>query len=77
MTYKLNPEIGKILSPVVLTFPDGERKKYINGAVVIEDVFNKMLLIETVRAVENTVEIILTEPQMTASTWIGEEQTFF
>ncbi len=77
MTYKLNPEIGKIQSPIVLILPDGERKKYINGVAVCEAVFNKMLLIETVRAVENTVEIILTEPQMTASTWIGEEQTFF
>ena len=77
MTYKLNPEIGKIQSPVILILPDGERRKYINGAAVAEDVFDQRLLIDTVRAVGNTVEIKLTEPQMKASTWIGEEQTFF
>lgn len=77
MTYKLNPEIGKIQSPVILIFPDGERKKYINGAAVCEAVFDQMLLIDTVRAVGNTVEIVLAESKMTSSTWIGEEQTFF
>ena len=77
MTYKLNPEIGKIQSPVILIFPDGERREYIDGAAVVEDVFDKMLLMELLRAVGNTVEIKLAESQMTASTRIGEEQTFF
>ena len=77
MTYKLNPSLEKIQSPVVLIFPDGERREYINGVAVVEDVFDQMLLIDTIRAVGDTVEIKLTEQQMTASTWIGEEQTFF
>ena len=77
MTYKLNPSLEKIQSPILLIFPDGERREYKDGAAVVEDVFDKMLLIETVRAVGNTVEIKLTEPQIKASTWIGEEQTFF
>ena len=77
MTYKLNPEIGKIQSPVVIIFPGGERREYIDGAAVAEDVFDKGFIVESLRAVENTVEIKLTEPQTMASTWIGEEQTFF
>ncbi len=77
MTYKLNPEIGKIQSPVVLILLDGERREYKDGAAVVEDVFDQMFVVEIVRAVEDTVEIKLTEPQMMSSTWIGEEQTFF
>lgn len=77
MTYKLNPSLEKIQSPVILILPDGERREYIDGAAVVEDVFDKMLLINTVRAVGNTVEIKLAEPQMAASTWTGEGQTFF
>lgn len=77
MTYKLNLSLGKIQSPVVLIFLDGERKKYQNGAAVVETAFDKMLLIDSLRAVENTVEIVLTQQKMTASAWIGEELTFF
>ena len=77
MTYKLNPSLEKIQSPIVLIFSDGERREYIDGAAVCEAVFDQMLLMELLRAVENTVEIKLTEPQTMASTWIGEEQTFF
>ena len=73
MTYKLNPEIGKIVSPVVLIFPDGERKKYLTGAAVCEAVFDRRFLVKAVRAVENTVEIVLTEVEMVNSSWIGEE----
>ena len=32
MTYKLNPEIGKITSPVELIFLDGEKRRFDNGA---------------------------------------------
>ena len=77
MTYKLNPSLEKIQSPVILILPDGERREYIDGAAVTEDVFNKMLLIDSLRAVGNTVEIKLAEPKVETTTWIGEEQTFF
>ena len=78
MTYKLNPAIGKIQSQVVLVFPDGERKKYITGAAACEDVFDRKFVVETIRAVENIVEIKLAEiTGLNSSTWIGEEQTSF
>ena len=77
MTYKLNPAIGKIESPVILCLPSGERRRYQNGADVVEDVFEGRFLIESLRAVENTLEIVLAEPEMNSSTWIGEEQTSF
>jgi hypothetical protein len=31
MTCKLNPAIKKVVSPIVLIFPYGERKQYKNG----------------------------------------------
>ena len=77
MTYKLNPAIEKKESPVVLAFPSGERQRYQNGAAVVKDVFDHKYLLEAFRAVEDTVEIILTEPEMNSSTWIGEEQMSF
>lgn len=77
MTYKLNPSLEKIQNPVILILPDGERREYKDGAVVVEDVFDQRLLIDLLRAVGNTVEIVLAESKMTSSTWIGEEQTFF
>ena len=36
MTYKLNPELRKIQSPVVLVFPSGETRKYECGYAVAE-----------------------------------------
>ena len=78
MTYKLNPAIGKIESPIVLIFPGGEKRNYKNGAGGVEDVFDHKYLIESLRAVGDVVEITLTEStEMNSSTWIGEEQTFF
>ena len=77
MTYKLNPAIGKIESPVILFLPSGERREYQNGTEVTEDVFDHKYLIESLWAVGDTVEIVLTEMQAGLSTWIGEEQTFF
>ena len=78
MTYKLNPAIGKIESPVILCLPSGEKREYQNGAAVVEDVFDRRFLIESLRAVGDTVEVVLSEnTEMNSSTWIGEEQTSF
>ena len=77
MTYKLNPEIGKIQSPVILIFPNGQRAEYASGAAVVEDTFDQMFVVEAVRAVMNTVEIKLAGQKIIDSTWIGEEQSFF
>lgn len=77
MTYKLNPAIGKIESPVILYLPSGERRRYRNGAGVVEDLFDRRFMIESLRAVENTVEVVLSEQIVVNTSWIGEEQTSF
>ena len=41
MTYKLDPSISKISSPVVLIFPNGTGREYGNGVAVVEDHFEE------------------------------------
>ena len=57
MTYKLNPFLGKIISSIVLTFPDGERYEFENGESVVAKEFNQKYEIISIRAVEDVVEI--------------------
>ena len=76
MTYKLNPAIAKITSPVTLIFPNGARHSYTSGAAVADKTFNEKYRVTEIRAAGDVVEIRL-EPIITpAINAIGEE-TFF
>ena len=77
MTYKLNPEIRKILSPVVLAFPDGTKQQYVDGNTVADDVFDHKYLISTVRAVDDIIELKLVEQEAPNMNWSGEAATSF
>ena len=77
MTYKLEPGLSRITSPIVLIFPDGHREEYSSGTDVVEAVFDCRYRVSEIRAVENTVEIVLEEMVMPGVNWAGEEQTFF
>ena len=77
MTYKINPEVSKIESPIVLVFPNGEKKSYHSGIDVAEAAFDRRYIISTLKAVDDKIEIDLLEPVLAGSNWIGEEQTFF
>lgn len=77
MTYRLNPGLAKIKSSLVLIFPDGSRKEYSSGTEAAEEDFDKKYLIEEVRAVEGTVELVLTEQDVPAMNWTGEENISF
>ena len=77
MTYKLNPAIKKIESPVNLIFPDGNKKSYENGAAAADDVFEKHYIISGLRAVDDEIEIEVTEAVILPVNWTEEEQTFF
>ena len=59
MTYKLNPILDKILSPVVLILPEGKRVEFINGKEASEHIFNEKYKIVSIRAIKETVEIEL------------------
>lgn len=77
MTYKLEPGLGRIKSPIVLIFPDGHREEYTSGSDVVEAVFEKKYQVVEIRAVENIVEIVVEEVTAPIVNWTGEEQTFF
>jgi hypothetical protein len=77
MTYKLNPELEKILSPVALIFSDMTRQEYPDGKSVTEAVFNRCYRVESLRAIEGTVEIKLVERSAPEMIWSGEESASF
>lgn len=77
MTYKLNPEIRKIISPVVLVFPDGNKQEYDNGEKVTEDSFERKFIVTEIRAVNEKIEVKLTEQEAPNMNWSGEEAVSF
>ncbi len=77
MTYKLNPEIRKIISPVVLVFPDGNKQEYDNGEKITEDSFKRKFMVTEIRAVNEKIEVKLTEQEAPNMTWSGEEAVSF
>lgn len=77
MTYRLNPEVEKIISPIVLIMPDGEKRVFENGEAVAGATFEKRYIISSLQVVKDSVEIKLSVPEMGGSSWIGEEQISF
>ena len=78
MTHKLNPEIWKILSPLVLVFPDGTRQQYPDGHSAVAVVFDHKYVISTMHAVNDFIELKLVEQEAPKMNWSGEEpSTFF
>ena len=76
MTYKLNPAIAKITSPVTLIFPGGARHEYSSGTAVADQVFNERYRVTEIRAAGDVVEIRL-EPIITPVINAIGEETFF
>ena len=77
MTYKLNPELRKIQSPVVLVFPDGETREFECGFAVAEADFKQRYLIQAIRALDSIIEIKLVECAPPDMNWAGEETVSF
>ena len=76
MTYKLNPELRLITSPVTLIFPGGARHEYSSGTAVAEKTFNERYRVAEIRAAGDVVEIRL-EPIITPVINAIGEETFF
>ena len=77
MTYKLNPEIRKILSPVVLIFPDGMKQQYLDGNAATEAVFDRKYVVSTIRAEDDIIELMLVEQETPSMNWNGEAAISF
>ena len=72
MTYKLEPGLGRIMSPILLRFPD----EISSGEEACRAVYDRKYRVVEMRAVENTVEIRAEEMTTPLINPIGEE-TFF
>ena len=78
MTYKLNPELRKIRSPVTLIFPDGMEKNFESGREIANAVFDKHYLIDEIKADGNVIKLKLMEQARAAVVnWNGEEAVSF
>ena len=76
MTYKIEPGLGRIMSPVVLLFSDGHTAFFSSGEEACRAVYNRKYRVVEMRAVENVVEIKLESMTTPIINPIGEE-TFF
>ena len=77
MTYKIEPGIARISSPVVLVYPDMTESRYENGLAATQAVFDKSYRVVEIRAVDYEIELVLEKVIAPTTNWCGEEQTFF
>ena len=77
MTYKLNPEIRKIISPIVMIFPDGTKQQYESGKAAAYTVFDHKYVISTLRAKNDDIELELVEQEAPIINWSGESAASF
>ena len=77
MNYKLNPELAKIESPVILVI-DGEEQVYENGTALLHLNFNQNYLIDKISARDNAVIVFLkVNDAINDINWVGEEAVSF
>lgn len=79
MTYKLNPEVKKITSPITIKFDGSDSVlNFANGVALAEADFDKNYLIDSISAKDNSIEITIRENDMVnVVNWIGEEAVSF
>lgn len=77
MTYKLNPEVSKIKSPVILRIEGGESsvdKIYADGAELANAIFEKNYVVRSLAAQGDVIVLTVSENLCVNNTnWIGEE----
>lgn len=77
MTYKIDPNVKLIVSPVIAVI-DGKETLYENGTALSEADFDKYYVITRITARDNIVVLELEEnKRINDITWIGEEAVSF
>ena len=79
MTYKLNPEVKKIQSPVVVKFSNrAAEMTFASGAALADAVFDRNYLIESLVAEGDSIVLTVRENDtINAVNWAGEEAVSF
>ena len=76
MTYKLEPGLGRIMSPILLCFPDGHTASFSSGEEACEIAFDRNYRVTEIWAAGDRIEIRLEEKAVPEINTVGEE-TFF
>ena len=76
LTYKLEPGLARITSPVCLLFPSGEKMEFENGEMACGAMFDKRWKVTEMRASDGVIEVVVEEMGVPPVNSIGEE-TFF
>ena len=76
MTYKLEPGLARVTSPVFLLFPSGEKMEFESGEKACEAVFDKRWKVTEMRVAGDAIEVKLEEMKVPEVNPI-EEETFF
>lgn len=80
MTYRLNPVVRHIFSPVILRFGDENipDRHFESGLQLAEETFDKNYVLESIGAQDNQILLIIRENRCINTTnWIGEEMVCF
>ena len=77
MTYKLDPCAGKIKSPVIAVFPNGEELRFRIGADAVEAGFDKRYAIAEMAARENEMLLKLKALEGPIANQDDRDATFF
>lgn len=76
MTYKLNPIVGQCISPVILSFQDGNApdRHFENGAALASEIFDRPYLIANICAQENQIVLTVKENNLINGTeWVRKD----
>jgi len=76
MTFKLEPGLARITSPIILLFPDHTTRRFSSGEDAVRETFDKRWKVVETRAKGDVVEIRvepMTVPEINA---LGEETYF-
>ena len=59
MTYKLDYMVSKIVSPISLLLPNGEKQDYKNGEALAESTFTEQYQIESIQVDNGVIKVSL------------------
>ena len=79
MTYKLNPGVRKIISPVTLIFSDGaDEQRFSDGTALADALFQKNYCMEAISAKDDHIVLTVKENgAVNSMNWVGEEAVSF
>lgn len=76
MTYRMEPGLTRITSPIILHFPDNTTRRFSSGEDVVRETFDKRWKVTEIRAGDGEIELMVEEMTTPIINPIGEE-TFF